>query len=189
MTPPSSTYVVLGLLAKQPGSGYDTAAFADRSVRHFWPISRTQLYSELTRLEGLGWVTGTTVQQDRYPDKRVYEPTTAGLAALRAWLDEPVARARQRTQDTVALKTFFGAYMDPGRLADQLRQCRAEAEKLHAELTGVVEHLDAKGPTRSRAFGRAAARYGVLKAEATIAWTDEVRELLAVEEDQEAEAG
>jgi len=26
---------VLGLLAKRPGSGYDTAAFADRSIRFF----------------------------------------------------------------------------------------------------------------------------------------------------------
>ena len=55
---------------------------------------------------------------------------------------------------------------------------KEQAEKLHAELSAVVGHLDAKGPTGPHRFGRAAARYGVLQAEATIAWTEEVQSLL-----------
>ncbi len=39
-------------------------------------------------------------------------------------------------------------------------------------------------PTRSRALGRATARYGVLQAEATIAWTKEVRALLEETQDE-----
>jgi DNA-binding PadR family transcriptional regulator len=175
MTLPASTYVVLGLIAKKPGSGYDTAAFADRSVRYFWPISRTQVYSELPRLEELGWVTGTLVPQDRYPDKRVYEPTPDGLRALRDWLDVPAPR--QRIQDVV-LRTFFGAYMSSQRLAEQLAEYRQQAEKLRAELLTIVEHLDAKGPDHSRALAQATARYGVLQAEATIAWTTQTQALL-----------
>ena len=176
--PPASSYVVLGLLAKHPSSGYDLAAFADQSVRYFWPISRSQLYTELNRLEELGWVTGTTIRQDRYPDKRVFEATEAGLAALREWLDGPTARPRQRTQDTIVLKTFLGAYMSQERLADQVRDWREQAEKVHAELTATIEHIDESEPDRARAFGRATARYGVLQAEATMAWAKEIGDLL-----------
>lgn len=175
MAHPASTYVVLGLLAKRPGSGYDTAAFAARSVAYFWPISRTQVYSELARLEELGWASGTVVAQDRYPDKRVYGPTSDGLAALRDWLDAPTPR--QRVQDVV-LRTFFGAYMSPRRLAEHLQEHRQHAEKRHAELTAVVEQLDGRGVDHSRALARVTARYGVLQAQATIAWTVEAQALL-----------
>jgi len=181
MKPVASTFVVLGLLAKKPGSGYELAAFADRTARFFWPISRSQLYAELSRLEQLGWARGTAVRQERYPDKRVYEPTADGLTALQAWLDD-APQQRQRGQELTVLMTFLGPFVSRERLADQLRICREQAERLHAELTAVVEHLEGKQEqTESHRFGQASARYGVLQAEATIAWTEEVQALLADE--------
>ncbi len=181
MTPSATTFVVLGLLAKRPGSGYDIAALANRSVRHFWPISRSQLYTELARLEELGWATGTVIQQNRYPNKRVYEITPAGMSALREWLDTAPPQPRKRNQDLAVLKTFLGAYMNPDRLADQLRDYQRQAEELHAELSAVIAELDRSEPTASRRFGRASARQCVLQAEATMAWTREVQALLEAE--------
>ncbi len=186
MNPSSTTFVVLGLLAKRPGSGYDIAALANRSVRHFWPVSRSQLYTELARLEELGWARGTAVQQDRYPNKRVYETTPTGMSALREWLDSAQPQQRRRNQDLAVLKTFLGAYMDPDRLTGQLRDHREQAEKLRAELEAVIGHLDGSEPSASRRFGRASARYCVLQAEATIAWTEEVQALLDAESGPEA---
>jgi len=184
MTPTVPTFVVLGLLAKRPGSGYDIVAFAERSVSFFWPLSRSQLYAELTRLEELGWATGTAIEQDRYPNKRVYEPTAAGMTALREWLDAPAIPQRQRTRDPLVLKTFLGSYMSQERLADQLRAHREEAAKTRAQLFAVLERIDAQDSTPSRSFGRASARYGILHAEATIAWTEEVLPLLESEADE-----
>ena len=178
MNASATTFVVLGLLAKRPGSGYDIAALANRSVRHFWPVSRSQLYTELARLEELGWARGTAVRQDRYPNKRVYETTPAGMSALREWLDSAQPQQRRRNQDLAVLKTFLGAYMSPDRLDDQLRVHRDRAEALRAELSTVIAHLDGLDPADSRRFGRASARYCVLQAEATIAWTAEVQALL-----------
>ncbi len=48
----------------------------------------------------------------------------------------------------------------------------------YAQLSQVIGHIEAKGLDRSRALGRATARYGLLQAEATIAWTKEVQALL-----------
>ncbi len=178
MAPSAMTFVVLGLVAKRPGSGYDIAAFADRSVRHFWPLSRSQLYTELSRLEDLGWVSGITVEQDRYPNKRVYDITAAGMTALREWLEAGSGTQPQRTRDPMVLKTFLGSFMDPDRLADQLDDHRGQAAELRAKLLAVIGHLDSMETNSSRRFGRASARYGVLQAEATLAWIQEVQALL-----------
>ncbi len=174
MTPAVATFVVLGLLAKRPGSGYDLVAFAERSVSFFWPLSRSQLYAELTHLEELGWATGTVVEQDRYPNKRVYEPTPAGLMALREWLEAPAITQKQRTRDPMVLKTFLGTYMSPERLAEQLKEHRDQAAQRRAKLLAVLDRIDAQDPTPSRNYGRAAARYGILQAEAAMAWAEEV---------------
>ena len=182
MAPAAMTFVVLGLVAKRPGSGYDIAAFADRSVRHFWPLSRSQLYTELSRLEDLGWVSGITVEQDRYPNKRVYDITSAGTAALREWLEAGSGTQPQRTRDPLVLKTFLGSFMDPDRLAEQLDHHRGQTAELRAKLLAVIGHLDSMETNSSRRFGRASARYGVLQAEATIAWIQEVQALLEAEQ-------
>ena len=118
MTPSVPTFVVLGLLAKRPGSGYDIVAFAERSVSFFWPLSRSQLYTELSRLEDLGWASGTTVEQDRYPNKRVYEPTPAGMTALREWLQR---QAEEDADDTAASRAALAEPGDSVPLEDYLR--------------------------------------------------------------------
>lgn len=185
VTPSVATYVVLGLLAKHPGSGYDIVAFAERSVSFFWPLSRSQLYPELTHLEELGWATGTVIEQDRYPNKRVYEATADGLAALRAWLDAPAIPQKQRTRDPVVLKTFLGAFMTPSRLADQLRDNAEEARQRRAKLRAVIGRIDStEADTPSRRLSRASARYGILQAGATIAWTEEILPHLELSADQ-----
>jgi DNA-binding PadR family transcriptional regulator len=70
---PTTSYAVLGLLTFAPTSGYDLAIAADRSIANFWPISKSQVYSELRRLEKLGLVRSREVEQDKRPDKRVFE--------------------------------------------------------------------------------------------------------------------
>lgn len=129
-------------------------------------------------MEQLGWARGQAVQQEKYPNKRVYEATPAGLAALREWLDAPSRTRRQRTQEEIVLKAFLGTHMTPQRLYGQLQEHREHAEEQRRSLAAVVEHLDAKGPVGPHRFARATARYGILQAEATIAWTKEVQALL-----------
>lgn len=172
---PTTTYVTLGLLAKHPGSGYDIAAFAERSVAHFWPMPRSQLYSELARLEKLGYVTGTAVRQDRLPDKRVYEATEAGIAALRGWLDGPSFQPL-RSKNAALVKFFFGSFMTPGRLASLLREYRVDAEARRVELVAIANRLETQA-SPGRLLALATVRHGILQAEAVLAWTNEAEEL------------
>lgn len=167
---PETTYAVLGLLDKRALSGYDLAAFADRTLGYFWPISRTLAYRELGRLESLGWVRGAPVPQDRLPDKRVWSTTEEGRRALAGWLARP-ALAGGADRNGFLLKLFFGAPMSPEAMRALLDDYRESLEATHADLAALIERLT--GIPNAR-MGRHAALHGLRTAEARLAWIDEV---------------
>ena len=65
----TTTLVVLGLVALQPGSGYDLARLAERSVGYLWAPSRSQIYKVLPRLVAHRLAIAKTVRQRDRPDK------------------------------------------------------------------------------------------------------------------------
>src|SRR5215471_2358783 len=86
------SYMLLSLLAREPMSGYDLTAQMKLKQRlvPFWPISHTQIYPALAQLEQQGLVSYHIVdQQGVRPNKKVYELTEAGRAALRQWVESP----------------------------------------------------------------------------------------------------
>lgn len=46
----SLRYAALGLLAQQPGSGYDLLKRFEISMANVWPATQSQLYGELNKL-------------------------------------------------------------------------------------------------------------------------------------------
>lgn len=172
---PETTYAVLGLLDKRPASGYDLAAFADRSLGYFWPISRTLVYRELARLESLGWVGSEPVPQDRLPDKRVWSTTEDGRGALASWLAQP-AVAGGADRNGFLVKFFFGARMSQEAMRTLLDDYRESLEATRADLAALIEHLARIPDAR---MGRLSARHGLLTAEARLGWIDEVTAELA----------
>src|SRR5450755_1045236 len=78
-------YALLGLLAAQPLSGYDLARKLKRPVGFFWPARHSQIYPELALLQAEGLVTHQVVEQTDRPDKKLYQITDSGRAAVRTW--------------------------------------------------------------------------------------------------------
>lgn len=76
---------ILVLLTEQPMSGYDLAKRFDSSIGFFWTADHPQIYRELGRLKGKGYVDVDEVPQSGRPNKLVYSITSAGLSALHAW--------------------------------------------------------------------------------------------------------
>lgn len=171
MTPTSQA--ILGLLSIVPMSGYDLAQAAERSVGRFWPVSKSQVYAELARLEPLGLVRGTEIAQDRRPDKRVFRLTERGEAALDSWVEsDDLAAPRFRLP--FLLKIFLGHRTDPGHLARLLREVRtgalAQVKQLEA-LMDVLDHRDA-------AYARLTVLFLLRLAETTAAWAQEAQDAL-----------
>ena len=87
-------YKLLGLLARQPMSGYDLASKLKQRFVPFGPISHTQIYPALASLEQQGLVRYHIVEQQAVrPNKKVYELTEEGRAALRQWVESPTPLA------------------------------------------------------------------------------------------------
>jgi PadR family transcriptional regulator, regulatory protein AphA len=163
-----TSQAVLGLLSIVPMSGYDLAQAAERSVGAFWPISKSQVYAELARLEPLGLVRGIEISQDRRPDKRLFHLTERGEEVLDTWLEsDDLAAPRLRLP--FLLKIFLGHRTAPRISADLLKEVRAgalaEAEELRA-LLPVMDHPDA-------AYARLTVSFLLRLAETTAAWAED----------------
>ncbi len=180
---PESTYAVLGLIDKVPGSsGYELVAVADRSFAHFWPVSHTLLYRELNRLVGLGWVSATRVEQTRVPSKRIYLITAEGAQMLEAWLDRPVPLG-ETFRSGMLLRLFFADRMDPGEVQTMLDDYRTTLNGQRDEFAALVARLASISTPTARS-GRLGALHGLRSAEARLAWVEEASAELAKADEQ-----
>jgi len=117
---PTNAYAVLGLISFGESSGYDLKRLADHSIHFFyWSPAPSQVYSELRRLESLGYVTERRVQQETRPDKRLYHITPSGRDELQRWLDESEV-VPDVLKNVFLLKLFFGGGTSPEVLIGQL---------------------------------------------------------------------
>src|SRR5213079_2614012 len=104
MQPTAVTWVLLGLVALGPRTGYEIKRIVDRSIRHFWAASYGQIYPELKRLEEAGWIAGDDAPRGGRA-RRVYRITALGRRALRGWLEGRETRIEMR--DESLLRLFF----------------------------------------------------------------------------------
>ncbi|HVX16412.1 MAG TPA: PadR family transcriptional regulator [Acidimicrobiales bacterium] len=168
------SYVVMGLLSIAPMSGYDVFQAVERSVGLFWPISKSQVYAEMSRLEPLGLIDGQTVSQERLPDKRVFRLTNEGEQALDAWLERAPADEVQ-LKIPFLLKTFLGHRRAPAATAGLLDEVAEQAAE-DADRYRAFYELLASIPDAS--YARMAALFGLRLAEAIAGWATEARALV-----------
>ena len=113
-----TAYVILGMVSKEPRSGYEIKAVVDQTTRFFWTASYGQIYPELKRLSEAGLVSG--VDSPTGGRKRtVYEITADGEEELKAWLRQPPRTYEMREEGL--LKLFFAGVLPPAEAAEILR--------------------------------------------------------------------
>jgi DNA-binding PadR family transcriptional regulator len=76
----------LGLLAQEPGSGYDLLKHFEKSMANVWPATQSQLYGELNKLADAGLI---EVSDIGARGRKEYRVTEAGRAELRRWVADP----------------------------------------------------------------------------------------------------
>jgi PadR family transcriptional regulator AphA len=162
--------VVLGLLARQPMSGYDIK----RCFEGFgWLIhgpSLGSLYPALRSLHEDGYLTMQVVEGERGLSRKVYSITRAGRQVLEKWIGES-------TETDTSLKTFLMHLMvaeslSPEALLARLRWRRSQVADHQVELGQVGEEGSSGG-----GLERLALEYGQILAAAEMAWLD--RKLVA----------
>lgn len=135
-----TSWATLGLLSfGEELSGYDLKKWADWSLRFFyWAPSYSQIYSELRRLEEIGYATSRVVTKDDVRGKRLYRITPAGEEAMTLWANQaPVEPAVLK--HGVMLRMWLGHAGDPAKLREVLLEHREQSEKMRVRAVADME--------------------------------------------------
>jgi DNA-binding PadR family transcriptional regulator len=157
---PATAYPVLGLLSGGAElSGYDLKKWADASLNFFyWSPALSHIYTELRRLERLGYVEPRVEQKDEVRHRRLYRITPTGLAVLTDWVRSAPVEAPV-LKHSVALRVWLGHLAG----IDRVREIVDE----HLAATRVL--LDDIRKSRANALTDPPHNYSA----AVIAWTED----------------
>jgi len=136
-----TAYVILGLVSKEPRSGYEIKAVVDGSTRFFWAASYGQIYPELKRLAEAGLVSGAEAPTGGRR-RTVYEITADGEEELRTWLRQPPETFEMREEGL--LKLFFANLLPPEEAVEILRAMRAHRLAVNAQLRSMESGAEEK---------------------------------------------
>lgn len=164
--------VILGLLQKQPMSGYDVKSHVDMSTSFFFPASYSQIYPELKKLEREGLVEGRELTTGRRA-RTEYAITDAGLKVFAEWLNEPSAAIELR--DEGLLKFFFAGSLQRESVLAKLAEMRATRARELDRVRAVGDEI----PEIADELQLAVLEYGIELYEHAIAWCDRVSDALA----------
>jgi DNA-binding PadR family transcriptional regulator len=143
----NTSYLLLGMVALGPMSGYDIKQMADGSTRHFWQLSYGQIYPELKALEKAGMV--QPAQAARGARQRtLHQLTDTGGEALRDWVSDAAVKPVE-LRDEMLLKLFFS---DSVGKAEQITLARNMAQRHRDAASGLASkeppQLDTPCPMR-----------------------------------------
>lgn len=92
----SLNHVILGLLNREPLTGYEIKKIIQNTPFMYWSGNNNQIYKAFVELLDEGFVTKEVQHQDGSPSKNIYTITADGLSELNNWLlsvtDVPVFR-------------------------------------------------------------------------------------------------
>jgi DNA-binding PadR family transcriptional regulator len=131
---PATAWAVLGILSfGEEMTGYAIRRWADHVLRFFyWSPAMSQIYSELKRLERVGYVASRAAAAQDGRARQVYTITGTGRAALADWaahapVEPPVLKHGPM------LRAWLGHLSEPGLLREQVLEHRAATERARAE--------------------------------------------------------
>ena len=158
----------LGLLAQQPGSGYDLLNRFENSMANVWPATQSQLYGELNKLADAGLIEVSDVGPR---GRKAYRVTAAGRDELMRWILHPEDDPPVRRPDVLRVFLLGQIPRDQVRkyvvtVAEQAESELARYEQLRDSVTWSDDPADAPADF----YGRAALEYGLRNAAMEAAW-------------------
>jgi DNA-binding PadR family transcriptional regulator len=118
--PNSLEFILLGLLALRPSTGYDLKKTMDISIRYISPVALSQIYPTLKKMTEDGLVTFEVEERSGKPDLKIYSITDIGHALFRQWLAEPYKPDPYRF-DHFTLRFYFSSLLDKPTLLNHIR--------------------------------------------------------------------
>lgn len=163
----STAHILLGLLASEPGHGYDLKRRHDDRFPQARPLAYGQVYTTLQRLtrDGLAEVAETEGGEGG-PERTTYRLTDEGEKTLRTWLSETVPAAPVSAANEIFAKVVAIMASGFGDPADYLRAQRA------AHLARMRELTTQKTALRTSLSAVLSADYALNHLDADLRWMD-----------------
>lgn len=170
-------HALLGLLAREPRTGYQLSKTMERQVSYFWSANHSQIYPALHRLERDEQIIATTHDGPGPRDTKVFAITPAGHAALRTWLVRPTEVGADRDEFVVRVVSLW--LLDRAEAIQLVEEHRA----LHADRLTTYESIRSElgepPDPGDPSFGqRAALQAGLSYQQHRISWCDWILERL-----------
>jgi DNA-binding PadR family transcriptional regulator len=145
----------LGLLAQEPGSGYDLLKHFEKSMANVWPATQSQLYGELNKLADAGLI---EVSDLGPRGRKEYRITEAGRTELRRWVGNPQDSPPFRSARLLRLFLLGEVPREQARehVVAMAEHAEAEVKRLEA-LRDSIDWTNGDGLF----YGRAALEYGL----------------------------
>ena len=145
----------LGLLAQQPGSGYDLLKTFEKSMANVWPATQSQLYGELNKLADSGLIEVTDIGPR---GRKEYRITAAGRTELQRWMMSPEDDPPFR--DASLLRVFLLGEIEPDQARRHMVAVAEHADSEVKRLEALKDSIDWNDGD-DLFFGRAALEYGL----------------------------
>jgi len=159
----SLRYLMLGLIAEKPMSGYDIKQFLQRLSWLIGSPSFGSLYPALSRLARDGLLTVAVVLREDRPPRKVHSITEAGRSALQEWVAQP---ARFGSLKAFVMRLMVANSLSRDDLMAQLQQRLYDVTRYQARLADVTVALGQAGDSGQHL----ALEYSLAVARAETAW-------------------
>lgn len=164
-------YALLGLLHRQPLSGYGLRKIFASSPIGGFSDSPGAIYPALRRLQERGLVRGEVQESKGLRRRRVFRTTSRGLASFKAWQSKPIVRDDmiRRTKELLLRFAFMDETFGPEQSLAFLRQF---AKELSSYIPSLRKHLEVHANKMSLS-GQLALECGIQDYEARLRWAKE----------------
>ena len=104
-------YAILGLLNKEPMTGYDIGKEFSKDLGEFWTAKHSQIYPELKKLLNEGLIVYEIQISGEVLEKKLYSITEKGKEDFLQWLKkaEPI---EPTPKDVFRLRMYFSNHLD-----------------------------------------------------------------------------
>ncbi len=131
-------YVLCGLLAEGPQTGYQLKKLIDERFKAFWNESYGQIYPELKSLCDEGYIEIEDKKKNARKNTR-YKLTAKGFSLLETWLEKEPEKESVRLE--ILLKTYFSKHGSKVSIIDYLEQFKLDHYSDLNELTAFKNQL------------------------------------------------
>jgi len=167
----SHKYLILGLLAQNPMTGYDMRKHVQDVLSVVTNASYGSLYPILHKLLEEEAVQMDEVAQEGRPAKKIYRITQKGAKELQAWLKQ--APAEDKFKREFLLKLYFAQEMPAQDLRKMLMRRQQE---MQARLSSLYLEREATNDPRQKWI----LDYSLSMYQAEMTWLEQVQEDLSI---------